>query len=279
MKYATVRDLRGYLQFLPIKITDESLGIGDGVKKVFFTTYKPIVDFDYDNQIVDDVEVKVNGTPVVVQAVDELTGRIELQTAPPLNAGVTATYYWHPFSDSELKQAIETAEAEIDNECGRSFEKKEYVEKITMTRGNKFMVANTPLHSITYIKILGVMGDIIETLSVNDYTYSETGIVELKKYYAGIPIKPWYLPLQFTVEIKYLGGYDTIPGIVSHATLLIASYQLLLKISHLMTIEPEYQGKVALAFKKPEEIVDRLEYLRSEIENIKRRLPHRVSLA
>ena len=276
MKYASVKDLRSYLGFYPIKVEGELLGRGDGSTRAFYTQYKPLVDFDYDGQIIDDVVVKVDGSPAEVEAVDELTGRIMLVEAPPQGAQVVVDYYWHPFGDRELQAAIEAAEAEIDNECGRSFEKKEHVERFLLTRGNKFAVTNTPLISVSYIRIYTPGLEFIEELPPSDYIFSPNGIIELKKYYAGVPVKPWYLPLQILIEVKYVGGYDPIPAIVSHTATLIAAYHLLLKISSLMATEPEYQGKVALAFRKPEEITKRLEYLKAEIEDLKRKLPHRV---
>jgi len=276
MKYASIKDLRSYLGFHPIGVKGELLGSGDGSTRTFYTKYKPLVDFDYDGQILDDVTAKIDGEPAAIEAIDEATGKIVLQDAPSGGSQITVDYYWHPFGDRELQSVIEAAEAEIDNECARSFEKREYVERFLLTRGNTFAVGNTPLIEVKYIKVYTVGRELVEELKPGDYIFSPNGIVELKKYCAGVPVKPWYLPLQLLIEIKYVGGYDPIPAIVSHTTILIAAYRLLLKISSLMATEPEYQDKITLAFKKPEEITKRLEYLRTEIENAKRILPHRV---
>ena len=281
MKYVSIKDLRSYLGFHPIKVENQALqGVADGFNREFYTQNKPLVDFDYDGEIIDDVRVLVNGAEAAVESIDEEMGKIVLASAPSSGSTVEATYYWHPFGDSELRMAVEAAEAEIDNECGREFEAQERTERILMTRGNVFHVSYTPLVSVSEIVIENVAGEVVARLNPNEYQVisSDSGLIRLKNYYAGLTSPPWYLPSRFYVKITYTGGYQTIPGIVKQATILIAAYHLLTKIAHLVTSEPEYQGKIAVAFKKPEELTNRLEYLRSEIERIKSKLPHAVEV-
>lgn len=281
MKYASIKDLRTYLGFHPIKVEDEWLsGDVDGSNREFYTQNKPLVDFDYDGEVIDDVKVLVDGSEATIESIDKETGKIVLASAPASGSTVAATYYWHPFGDSELQMAIEAAESEIDNECGRNFEAQERTERILMTRGNIFHVSYPPIISISEIAVESISGETIKTLGSDDYQVldSETGMIRLKEYYAGLTSPPWYLPSRFYVKITYTGGYQTIPSIVKQATILIASYHLLTKIAHLITAEPEYQGKIAVAFKKPSDLTDRLEFLRSEIERVKARLPHAIEV-
>ena len=71
---------------------------------------------------------------------------------------------------------------------------------------------------------------------------------------------------------------ENLANILKQATILIASYQLLTKIAHLITSAPDYQGKVSVAFKKPRELTERLEFLRSEVERVKSKLPHAIGV-
>jgi len=282
MKYASIKDLRTYLGFHPIKVENESLqGVVDGSNREFYTQNKPLVDFDYDGEVIDDVKVLVNGAEVTIESIDEEMGKIVLASAPEAGSTVVATYYWHPFGDSELQMIIEAAESEIDNECGRSFEAQERTERILMTRGNVFHVSYTPIISISEVVIEDISGEEIETLSSDKYEIlvAGSGLVRLKEYYAGLTSPPWYLPSRFYVKITYTGGYQTIPSIIKQATILIASYHLLTKIAHLVTTEPDYRGKISVAFKKPQELTERLEYLRTEIERVKSKLPHAIGVA
>jgi len=279
MKYLTLKEVRVFLGLLPIKVTDETLeGVVDGVNKIFYTKNKPIVDFDYDGQVIDDVSVKVNNVQASVSSLDVLTGKIELESPPAQESTITVDYYWHPFSDEELKNIIESVEDEIDNYCGRSFEQKTVRENILLTTGNVVHVSRPPIMSIISIKLYGMFGEPITTLTNDDYiVFNDEGKILLKKYQAGVPVPPWYIPSRFYVEIEYVSG-GNIPKIVKEATKIGVSLKILEKIGHMLTTQPEYQGKISVAFKTTKEVLERVESLRSEFEKIKSQLPRRVEI-
>lgn len=278
MKYASIRDLRVYLQFYPIKVEGEVLGVADGDNAVFHTASRPIVDPDYDGRIIDDVAVRVDGEPADISDIDPEVGRIVLRRPPPVGSKITCDYYWHPLGDQEISRAIEAAEHDIDNQCGRSFEVRTVSERIYVPLGNRFTVSYTPLLRVLSLEIEGPSGEVVERLGPGDYVFQEDGLVILKRHCAGVPSPPWYLPSRFHVRITYEGGYAAIPGIVSQATVLLSSYYLLSKLSFMLTSEPEYQGKVAVAFKRAEDLTRRLEILRAEVERMIVRLPKRVAV-
>jgi hypothetical protein len=279
MNYCSIEDLRRYLQFTPIKVNNDRIGVGDGVNTRFYTSYKPIIDPDYDGVVRDDVEVKVNGEVFQVLNVDSEEGCITLLDPPPTGLDVSASYSWHPVSDHELKVAIEAAEAEIDAECGRSFKESLREERIYLSYGNIITLQNTPVIRVESVIIESLSGEVIEELQPSMYEcYSEPGVIRLKTYYAGKVSPPWYTPSTFYVRVRYLSGYSEIPGIVKQAALLLSSYHILSKISILYTTEPEYQGRISVVFKKPSEIFSRLEFLRGEVERIKKQLPKQIKV-
>ncbi|MEM2068852.1 MAG: hypothetical protein QXY32_03885 [Nitrososphaerota archaeon] len=279
MSYCSVGDLRRFLQFTPIRVTDEKIGVGDGVTKEFHTLFKPIVDPDYDGVVIDDVEVKVGGLPVQVSSVDCDEGCISLLEPPPPGLDVTASYSWHPVSDHELKVAIDAAEGEIDSECGRSFKESLHEERVYLSHGNTISLLNTPVIRIESIIVESHNGEVLEELKPSMYEcYPELGVIRLKKYCAGVVLPPWYVPTAFYVRVRYLSGYSEVPGIVKQAALLLSSYHVLSRISMLYTTEPEYQGRISMVFKKPGEIFSRLEFLRKEVERIKKNLPRQVKV-
>lgn len=277
MKYARVKDVRIFLGFYPIKVVDEIPdGEVSGNNKIFYTKNKPLVDGDFDENI--DVEAKVNGEKVDV-TFDAGTGTLIFSSPPPAGAEIHVSYFWHPFSDEEIRQAIETAEIDIDNECGRSFEEKVVEEEIYMTTGNVLFLTHTPVAEIYEISIKNTQGEVVEFLSSSKYSLEpKTGRIMLFDWLAGMPVPPWYLPLKFYVYVRYRGGYKEPPALIKQITILTASKILLSKIAYMLTTEPEYQGKIAVAFKKPDEIVERFEALEAEIEKLKTKLPRRVSV-
>lgn len=279
MNYCSIQDLRLYLQFTPIKIENDRIGIGDGVNTKFYTSYKPVVDPDYDEVVNDDVEVKVDGQVFQVLEVDCEEGCIYLVEPPPPGAQVLSSYSWHPISDQELRVAIEAAEAEIEAECGRSFKESFHEEIILLSHGNTLTLLNSPVIRVESVTIESLSGEVIEELQPSKYEcYTDIGLIRLKTYYAGKPSPPWFTPSTFYVRIRYVAGYREVPGIVKQAALLLSSYHILSKISILYTTEPEYQGKISIVFKKPGEVFSRLEFLRNEIERIKKQLPKQVKV-
>ena len=79
--------------------------------------------------------------------------------------------------------------------------------------------------------------------------------------------------------MRYVSGYQVIPEIVKQAATILAAYHVLNKINALLTAEPEYQGKIAIVFKSPRELTERLAFLREEVERLKRMLPRAMGVA
>jgi hypothetical protein len=94
---------------------DTLTGNVDGTNKVFVTTYKPIIDSNYDD-IVDasDVTLYVNGVPVPVGNVNPVTGAITAQTAPLVGATITADYMYSPIKDQTVCDVRQEAQTHID---------------------------------------------------------------------------------------------------------------------------------------------------------------------
>ncbi|MEM4342519.1 MAG: hypothetical protein QXF97_08250 [Candidatus Caldarchaeum sp.] len=278
MKYTNVKEFRIFYSFHPIHVSGEALkGPADGVNKTFYTVNKPLVDFDYDGEVVDDVAVFVNGAQASISSVDAETGAITLSTAPSSGATIMANYYWHPFGDSEVKQVVEQAENEVDLAAGRSFESATVIERVHMTLGQFVQLSRLPIQAVNNVKIVSMSGEVVAALSSDDYVVMNTGLW-LKKYRAGMPSPPWYIPAEFFVEVEYVGGYATIPNHVKHATLTIAGYRLLLKVAQQLSVEPEYQGKVSVALKSPSDLEKRLETLSREVADVKHSLSLRAAV-
>ncbi|MEM2003158.1 MAG: hypothetical protein QXQ37_00710 [Nitrososphaerota archaeon] len=277
MKYATLREIRLYLGFLPIKVTGESLGVGDNSTKVFYTKNKAIVDFDFDNQILDDVVVYINGSPANIDNVDAERGIITLANAPASGASVTADYYYHPIADSELISAVEQAEAEIDAICGQSFDIKQYSELHEVTTGDIIATFRTPIASIDAIRLETYDGKVIKTLSSDEYQVLDerNGIIRLR-HYAGLSSPPWYFPTTLYVRIIYNAGYSSIPVIVNEATKRLAAYIVMQKIVSMSAVAPEYQNKINLVFSRPEDLKIKLDEMRQEAFRIIKLLPKQV---
>lgn len=277
MSYISLRELRIYTGFHPIKVENEALiGPVDGVNTVFYTVNKPVVDFDYDGAVVDDVVAKVNGSPVAVASIDPERGMLTLASPPPSGSAVTADYYWHPFGDGELTQAIEAAEAEIHAVTGQRFSQQTYTERFYVTYGNEVQLTHRPVTSVYLVRVEDAAGN-GEDLASSDYVVdTSAGVVRLRKHFAGVIRPPWYTVSQFYVTVTYTAGYASIPNNIKLAALKLATYHLLQKTVTEIESEPEYQGKLVLVFKKPEDLLARLEQLRVECERVKALLPRRV---
>ncbi len=85
------------------------VGRVDGTNRDFVT---------WDDRLIDGtVKVVVNGAfvdPDKVEVVDPVAGELRLQTAPPPTAVVRGMYYFNFFLDLELRQALELAAGEIN---------------------------------------------------------------------------------------------------------------------------------------------------------------------
>ena len=268
---ASVSDIRAYNGWHPIKVT------GDSLTKINDTTFQtskyPIVDFDYDDDVTDDVEVYVNGQAAQIQSVDAERGLITLASAPPSDATVTASYFFHPISDTEIKLAIAAAEAEIEAITGFKYSSETRTERHKILSGNEFQT-NAPIISVSSIKIYSEGGTLIDSDPDYEVLNSELGIVRINDYRAGVLTKPYFLPFIYEVEITYLAGAQQVPDWVKHAVIKIATYNILLKLSSLMVLQEDYT-QISLTFKSPEEFVKRLQHLKEEVEHIRQTLPKR----
>lgn len=114
-----------YFKRTDTKVVDENLSAQvDGTNKIFKTFNNPIVDGTNGGTTSNnrhDVIVKVNGVIVDVQSVDGMDGLVTLMEAPPINSGVTITYYynrWQNTYDLTPHQNIEAIRM-VGNSPGR----------------------------------------------------------------------------------------------------------------------------------------------------------------
>ncbi|MEM4591757.1 MAG: hypothetical protein QW555_08015 [Nitrososphaerota archaeon] len=272
MAYTGVRDIRVYNAWLPIQVSGDSLT--RRTDTVFQTSYFPVVDFDFDGQILDDITVYVNGSQVDVASLDAERGLITLINAPPNGATVTTDYYWHPISDSEIGLAISGAEAEIELLTGFKYSSETVTERHILFFGNEFRTRK-PIINVNEVKIYSILGTLIDTQPQYIVVDNVLGLVRILNYRAGIPTRPYFLPAAYEVEITYQAGYSSVPDYIKNAVILFATYQILLKFQRLITFEKDYT-QISLTFKSPEEFARRLEFIRQEIERVKKQLPKRV---
>ena len=272
MAYATVRDIRVYNYWNPIQVT------GDQLKRVkpliYETSRKAIVDFDFDNIITDDVVVYVDSAPAQVAGIEAERGLVTLAQDPGPNATVTADYFYHPISDSEISLAIGAAEAEVDLLTGYRFAQYNAVERHTIYVGDEFRT-RAPIISINSIKIYSRSGTLINSNPQYIIVDKDIGLVRLVGYMAGIPVRPFFLPAQFDVEIDYVAGYSNVPDYIKEATILIATYHILLKMARRLNVAEDYT-QVSMAFATRDEFIQRLEFIRREVERVKALLPKQV---
>ena len=273
MPYASIREVRAYNGWSPLQVKGEVLERLSDTE--FRASRKPIVDYDYDGDLLDDVKVYVDGASAGIASIDSDRGVITLQDPVAEGSTVTADYYWHPIGDDEIKLAIAEAEAEIESKTGIKFEPHSKVEEIILNYGSEFNVSE-PIISITSIKHL--YDDSYKELGSDEYEIvdKETGRIRLKNIIAGVAVPPWYLPLRVRLRVEYTAGYETVPDMVKHAAILIASYQVLLRIQRQISFSEDYTA-ITVAFKTPNELTERLEFLRAEVERVKDMLPRRVA--
>ncbi|MEM2182356.1 MAG: hypothetical protein QXK84_06670 [Nitrososphaerota archaeon] len=268
MVYASVRDVRIFNGWFPVEVRGDILTRLS--ENMFRTSKKPIVDYDWDDDVLDDVKVYVDGVLADINSIDEERGVITLATAPPSGALLTADYYHHPVGDSEIKLALSYAEEEIKTTTGIKYEAHEKTEEVILHYGSVFELAE-PIITINSIDIDGY------TLTADEYEIvdAEAGIVRLKNISAGLVMPPWYIAKSIRLRVQYIAGYQAIPSIVKHASILIATYQLLLRLQRQVTFTEDYSG-ITMAFKTPEDLTNRLQFLRAEVARVKELLPRRV---
>jgi hypothetical protein len=265
MPYASVRELRTFNSWHPFEATEKLAKIGS---KTYRASKKPLVDYDYDGQIVDDVIIQEGYT---IESIDENRGIIMLASEP--SGDVTATYYWHPIGDSEIDLAIGSASVEIEALTGTKYIPHTVTEYHKLYFG-EYLYLSEPVVSIESITDESSG----KTLSSDEYEVidAKNGVVRLKNIFAGQIVPPWFLPTTYSFKVVYQAGYEEIPAIVKHAVILIASYNILFRIARQITFSEDYT-RIAIGFKTPEELDARIKLLADEIERIKTHLPRRVA--
>lgn len=272
MALVTVGNVREALGLMPLEVLDESLGIGDGSTKNFATKQRPIVDCDGDGVIKDDVFVKVDGTPVEVDAVIPDVGIITLKTAPDKDAEVTAKYYWSPVSDNEIGKAIASAVSDAEAETAMSIEEvKDDVWEDVLYDGDTILLPDYPITKVSKVEVEGA--------ETTDYTFDEYGNLTLTNYMAGEPIAPYWEPTQYKVKVTYDHGWTsaTVPGNVYNFILCSAKLTCLRALDRKLAITPEYQETVLIEFKE-KNLGPRIGDLEAEVKGLKEKLPKAVEL-
>ncbi len=272
MRYASIADLRAYNGWHPVRVVGEQLGRVD--EYVFQTAWRPIVDGDGDGSLTDDVKIYLDGEETEPSSIDPERGFIILETPPSNSAHVSADYFWHPIGDDEIETAIEAAGYEIEAATGIIFTPHERVERLKLGRGNEFTVSE-PVITVQSVKVYDSHGKLLDDNAGFEVVNPITGLLRLKNYTAGTPKPPWYLTSPLEIETSYLAGYAETPAQVKQATILIATYWILLRLERQLDFGKEYGGTVATSFTS-RELTERLKILRGEIERVKASLPKRV---
>ena len=121
--YSSYQDIREEAGHQHLNKLEALSGSANGSNKVFTASRTYIVDSNYDDTITEDVDngdvvVYVNDAPVVVDAVDPVTGAITLTNAPSNGATVLGTYYHSSLSDAKVekyrKEAISYVQRKIN---------------------------------------------------------------------------------------------------------------------------------------------------------------------
>lgn len=272
MAIVTVETLRSRLGLVPNSISDEELtGAIDEVNKDFYTKHRPIVDWDYDGEIKDDVTVKVDGSLATIESVDAAKGKITL-TEAPTSGTATGSYYWSPLSDDELTEVIDSAQTEAENESAMDFEAADATYKETLLFGNEITLPHYPINSIAEVKVEGV------ALDTEDYEHDdENGIITLLDYEAGVPVRPYFEPTTYDVEVSYNHGWATPPGNVVRFVLLRAMQEALTTLNSKLAITEETDDRWVLEFSE-ETVNERIDKLKEMADRLKETLPKQVSI-
>lgn len=270
MRYVSVKDVRVYNGWMPIEEKTQPL---KKVGETFFQTpHTPLVDADWDNTVIDDVAVFLNGERIEPESVDPDTGLISVYPPVSDDAEVEASYFWHPVGDGDITLAVEAAEALVEALTGTVYAPHNRVERIVLKRGNTLRLSE-PIISIESVKTYDSMGTLVgeEEVEVVD---AATSIIRLKGR-AAEPRPPWFLPSTLEVEVRYVAGYEQVPAAVKNCVLALASYNLLTRFQHRLVFSADYGKTVSAAF-SAEELEKRLGFLKAEVEKTLNSLPRRV---
>lgn len=271
MAYVNVAEVRGYNGWNPIPAYNDQLTRRG--PSLYQASRYPLVDFDYDGAIDDDVAVRVDGSPASFTVRDPERGLVELSSPPGESAVVTADYYWHPISDDEIRLAIASAVAEVELLTGFKYAPEEVTEKIRVYVGNEIKTSK-PIISVSSIRIYSLIGTLVSDNPRYEILDRDKGVIRILDYRAGIPTRPYFLPSAYEVEITYQAGYTSPPDYVKNAVVIFATYYILLKFQRMIVLNEDYT-QVSLTFKTPEEFTRRLEFIKSEVERIRSLLPKR----
>ncbi|MCS7145335.1 MAG: hypothetical protein RMJ28_06960 [Nitrososphaerota archaeon] len=270
--YASVRDIRVYNEWLPVRVEAERPElVGTSVLRL---SRRPLVDGDFDGSVLDDVEVSVDGADVEAVSVDAERGLVALAEPVPAGSEVSANYFWHPVSDSEIRLAVAKASAEVELVTGRRYQAYRAAERVLLNEGSRVRLRDRIL-AVESVRVYDSGGELIDDAPEFVVEDAEQGLLRLRQYAAGSPSGPLFLPTNFEVEVTYMTGYTETPEHIKQYTILAASYEVLLRFQRMLQVEGSY-GEVALVVKSPEGLRERLEYLREEIERFRRLLPKPV---
>ncbi|MEM0445554.1 MAG: hypothetical protein QXW60_05335 [Nitrososphaerota archaeon] len=270
--YASIRDIRVYNEWLPIRVEAEKPAAVNGT--VLQLSKRPIVDYDFDGSVLDDVEVFVDGARVSPASVDADRGLVALAEPAPQGAEVSVSYFWHPIPDSEIELAISKASAEVELATGRRFTRYLSVERVVLGEGSRVKLGDR-IVQVESVKVYDSGGELIDPAAEFIVEDAEQGVIRLRRYIAGTPTGPLYLPSVIEVEVTYVAGYAETPQHIRQYTILAATYEVLLRFQRLLQVERSY-GEAALVVRAPEGLRERLEYLRDEVERFRRLLPKPV---
>lgn len=270
--YASIRDIRVFNDWLPLRVEAERpLLVGDSVLRL---SKRPVVDYDFDGSVLDDVEIRLDGSEAAVASLDAERGLVALAEPVPQGSVVTASYYWHPVSDSEIVLAVSKASAEVELVTGRRYVPYRATERVVLSEGSRVKLRDRVL-AVERVWVYDPGGELIDPSPEYVVEDAEQGVIRLRRYSAGSPAGPLFLPSSFEVEVTYLTGYSETPQHIRQYTILAATYEVLLRFQRMLQVEGSY-GDAALVVKAPEGLRERLEYLRGEIERFRELLPKPV---
>jgi hypothetical protein len=224
--------------------------------------------------LIDDVKVYIDGEEAELSSIDPVRGFLMLEMLPSPSANVTADYSWHPIGDGEIETTIEAEGYEIESVTGIIFTQHERVERVKLSRGSEYSISE-PVIAVQHVKVYDSHGKLLGDDAGYEIVTPMTGLLRLRDHAAGTPTPPWYLTSPLEVGASYIAGYATTPAQVKQATILIATYWILLRLERQLDFGREYGGTVATAFTS-RELSERIRILRGEIEGLKAGLPKRV---
>lgn len=115
MSYTSVQAIRESAGLLSHSNNETPKGAIDSSNRDFVVARRPIVDSNYDDDVdATDVNVFVNGIPVLVSAVDATTGKVTLTTAPATGTKVTIDYCFSPITDDYTSGKQEEADSWVN---------------------------------------------------------------------------------------------------------------------------------------------------------------------